>query len=97
MQFEMIDSNVMCLPLDDDLGTSSGGIVLPDQMKSKPVKAKVVSVGPGDHLENGSRCPMTIKVEDIVVFVKKSGDPIYINGKEYICIPEKYISFIIKE
>ena len=97
MNYKMIDSNVLCLPVDDDAGTSSGGIVLPDQMRSKPIRAKVVAVGPGDHLEDGSRCPMTVEVGMTVILLRKSGDSVYLGGQEMIAVPEKFITMILEE
>ena len=41
-----------------------GGIVLPDTAKDKPARGRVVSVGPGRVLEDGSRSTMQVKVGD---------------------------------
>lgn len=97
MKYKMIDGNVLCRPIDEDAGTSHGGIILPSEMKGKPIKAKVIAVGPGDHLEDGSRCPMTVKVGMTVILLRKGGDSVYLGGEELIAIPEKYITIIISE
>jgi chaperonin GroES len=97
MKYEMIDSNILCTPIDEGTGTSLGGIILPDKMKDRPIKVKVIAVGPGDHLEDGSRCPMVVKVGMTLILLRKSGDNIQLDGKELIIIPEKYITLILSE
>ena len=95
--YEMIDSNVLCVPIGDDANKSDGGIILPDKIRSKPIRAKIIAVGPGDHLEDGSRCPMTVEVGMVVILLAKGGDKLYIDGRELIAIPEKYITMVLSE
>ena len=53
-------------PLDDRIvikrfeaeEKTSGGILLPDSAKNKPQKGKVLAVGPGQILKDGSRRPL---------------------------------------
>jgi len=55
-------------------GKSAGGILLPDSAKQKPQKGKVLAVGPGKLLKDGSRKPLQVKVGDVVLFTNWAGD-----------------------
>ncbi|MDP8034237.1 co-chaperone GroES [Pasteurella atlantica] len=47
---------------------SAGGIVLTGSAAEKSTRGKVISVGTGRILENGSVLPMQVKVGDTVIF-----------------------------
>jgi chaperonin GroES len=53
---------------------SAGGILLPDSARQKPQKGKVLAVGPGKQLKDGSRKPLQVKVGDVVLFTNWAGD-----------------------
>ena len=56
-------------------GKTAGGILLPDSAKNKPQKGKVLSVGPGKMLKDGSRRPLQVKEGDVVLFTNWAGAP----------------------
>jgi chaperonin GroES len=66
-------------------------------MKTRPIKAEVIAVGPGMKMDDGSRFPMQLKGGEIVVYPRKSGDKIYLDGLEFVVIPERYILMIISK
>jgi chaperonin GroES len=53
---------------------TSGGILLPDAAKNKPQKGKVLSVGPGRMLKDGTRRALQVKEGDTVLFTTWAGD-----------------------
>jgi chaperonin GroES len=55
-------------------GKTAGGILLPDTAKNKPQKGKVLAVGPGRLLKDGSRRPLQVKVGDTILFTTWAGD-----------------------
>jgi chaperonin GroES len=57
-----------------------GGILLPDSAKNKPQKGKVLAVGAGRMLKDGTRRPLQIKAGDTVLFTSWAGDE-YREGK----------------
>ena len=61
---------------------TAGGIVLPDTAKEKPQRGKVLSVGPGKLLDNGSRAEIGLKEGDEVLFGKYSGTDLKVEGEE---------------
>ncbi len=65
---------------------TSGGILLPDSAQEKPQQGKVLAVGPGKLLNNGSLSAMDIKVGDVVLYGKYSGTEVTVSGNEYIIL-----------
>jgi chaperonin GroES len=53
---------------------TTGGILLPDNAKQKPQKGKVLAIGPGKMLKDGSRRALQVKVGDTVLFTTWAGD-----------------------
>ncbi len=96
MNIKPIHTNVVVEPITEEAVTASG-IVLPDTVdKEKPEKGKVVAIGEGKLLKDGSKAPMSVKVGDIVVFKKYSPDEIKVEDKEYLIISEGDIMAIIE-
>jgi len=76
---------------------TAGGIVLPDTAKEKPQRGKVVSVGEGKTLENGTRKEMQVKKGDTVLFTSYAGTEIKVDGKEYLIMDESDIMAVIEK
>lgn len=74
-----------------------GGIILPDTAKEKPIRGKVIAVGPGRLDDKGNRVPMEVKKGDVVLFGKYAGQEIKIDNKEYLIMREDEILAIIVE
>jgi chaperonin GroES len=70
---------------------TAGGIVLPDTAKEKPQRGKVLAVGPGKLLDNGSRAEIGLKEGDEVLFGKYSGTDIKVEGDEVKILRESDI------
>jgi chaperonin GroES len=75
---------------------TAGGIVLPDTAKEKPQKGKVVSVGDGKTLDDGSKQQMQVKKGDVVLFTSYAGTEVKIDGKEYLIMSESDIMAVIE-
>jgi len=76
---------------------TAGGIIIPDTAKEKPHQGKVVAVGKGKILEDGTVRPMTIKEGEKVVFEKYAGTTVKIGGEEYMIMREEEVLAIIEE
>jgi chaperonin GroES len=74
---------------------TAGGIVLPDTAKEKPQKGKVISVGEGKTLDDGSKQQMQVKKGDVVLFTSYAGTEVKIDGKEYLIMSESDIMAVI--
>ncbi|HXF43946.1 MAG TPA: co-chaperone GroES [Candidatus Paceibacterota bacterium] len=76
---------------------SASGIVIPDTAeKEKPVKGRVLAVGPGKLNDKGERIPISIKVGDVVLFKKYGPDEFELDGKKYLVGDEDDILAIIE-
>lgn len=73
---------------EDEERKSPGGIVIPDTAAEKPIRGKIMAVGKGKILENGSVRPLDLKVGDKILFGKYSGTDIKIDGEEYLILRE---------
>ena len=76
---------------------TTGGIVLPDTAKEKPQRGKVISVGEGKLLDDGSKSKMQVKKGDEVLFTSYAGSEVKIDGKEYLIMEESDIMAIIEK
>jgi chaperonin GroES len=76
---------------------TAGGIVLPDTAKEKPQRGKIVGVGQGKVLDDGTRKEMQVKKGDTVLFTSYAGTEIKINGKEYLIMDESDIMAVIEK
>lgn len=65
---------------------TAGGIILPDSAQEKPLKGKVLAVGPGKRLDSGTLAPVDVKVGDTVLYGKYSGTEVNVGGKDYIIL-----------
>ncbi len=69
---------------------TKGGIIIPDTVKEKPQKGKVIAVGPGKKDQ-----AMTVKKGDVVLYGKYAGQEIVYNGSEYLIMREDDILVIL--
>lgn len=74
---------------------TTGGIVLPDTAKEKPQRGKIVSVGEGKLLDDGSRRKMQIKKGDQVLFTSYAGTDVKVGDSEYLIMDESDIMAVI--
>ncbi|MDD5731254.1 MAG: co-chaperone GroES [Candidatus Omnitrophica bacterium] len=96
MDIKPLGDRIVVKPLEAESKTK-GGIVLPDTAKEKPQEAKVVAIGKGKVLENGSVQSPEVKVGDKVLYGKYSGNEITTKeGEELLILREDDILAIIK-
>lgn len=68
--------------------TSAGGIVIPDAAKEKSSEGRVVAVGKGVELEDGTIRELEVEVGDRVFFGKYAGTEIAIHGEKHLIMRE---------
>lgn len=96
MQFKPLANHIFIEPIEEEK-TSKSGIVLPDTAeKERPVKGRVLAVGPGKLNERGETIPMSVKVGDIVLFKKYGPDEFEFDEKKYLVGDEDDILAIIE-
>ncbi len=75
---------------------TKGGIVLPDSAKEKPKRGKIVAVGGGKLLDDGSRSEMQVKKGDEVIFTSYAGTEVKVEGDEYLIMDQSDVLAVIK-
>ncbi len=70
---------------------TSGGIIIPDSAKEKPIKGEIVATGKGRVTEDGKTMPLEVKVGDKVLFGKYSGTELKFEGTEFLMMREEDI------
>ena len=74
---------------------TAGGILLPDSAREKPQQGRVLSVGDGALLSNGSRSPLTVQEGDRVVFNSYAGNEMKIADQDLLICRESDILAIL--
>ena len=75
--------------------TARGGIIIPDTAKEKPMEGKVLAVGNGRVLENGTTVTLDVRVGDRILFGKYSGTEIKVDGEEVVIVREDEVLAIM--
>ena len=73
-----------------------GGIIIPDSAKEKPQQGKVIAVGNGKRLEDGSIVALDVKEGDRILFAKYAGSEVKIDDNEYIIFREDEVLAILE-
>ena len=72
----------------EEQAKTKGGIIIPDTAKEKPQEGRVIAVGTGKILEDGTVRPLEVKAGDKILFAKYGGTDVKIDGEEQIIIRE---------
>jgi len=74
----------------------TGGIIIPDTAKEKPMEGKVIAVGKGRVEKDGTTIPLQVKVGDRILFGKYAGTEIKIEEKEHVILREDEVLGVIQ-
>jgi chaperonin GroES len=78
--------------------TKSGIIMTETSMRGQNVWGDVIAVGDGIFTQSGERIPMSVEVGDSVMYKKDmGGDPIKLNGEEYLLFREHDLLMVKKQ
>jgi len=75
---------------------TAGGILLPDTAREKPQQGRVLSVGDGPLLPDGSRSPLSVQEGDRVVFHPYAGNEVKVADQDLLICREDDILAILK-
>ena len=90
LKIRPLDDRVVVEPLEAEEKTA-GGILLPDTAKQKPQRGRVIAVGPGKLLDNGSRAHLAVSKGDEVLYGRYAGTDIQVERKEIKILRENDI------
>ena len=96
MPFRPLHDRVLIRRVESEEKTT-GGIIIPDTAKEKPMEGEVVAAGPGARGEDGKLQPMDVRTGDRVLFGKWSGTEVKLDGEELIIMKESDIMGVIAQ
>ena len=96
MKLNPLHDRVVVKRIEADTQTSSG-IIIPDNAAEKPDQGTVLAVGAGRRTEAGTIVPMSLIVNDTVLFGKYAGQTVTIKGEEVLILKEEEIYAIIEQ
>jgi chaperonin GroES len=94
MKFRPLHDRVLVRRIEQEEKTS-GGIIIPDTAKEKPMEGEVVAIGTGARLEDGKIIPLDVKIGDRILFGKWSGTEVKFGSQEYLVMKESDIMGIV--
>lgn len=94
MKVEPLGDKVVLKRLEAE-ETTTGGIVLPDSAQERPQQARVLSVGSGRLLEDGTRADPQVQEGDRVLFAIYAGMDVDVDGEELLILSESDILAVL--
>ncbi len=95
MNLKPLGDRIVVKVLEADEKTASG-IVIPEKAKEKPQEGKVVAVGSGKILDNGTKLEMELKVGDKVLYSKYAGTEVKVKGEEYLILRQDDVFALVE-
>ena len=95
MKFRPLHDRVLVRRLEED-ERSSGGIIIPDTAKEKPMQGEVLAVGSGARNEKGETVALDVKAGDRILFGKWSGTEVKIDGEDLLIMKESDIMGVLE-
>ena len=80
---------------DESEDITAGGIVLPDSAQDKPSRGKIIAVGTGKLLDDGSRGEMQVKKGNRILFTSYAPETISVDDDEFLLMSESDILAVI--
>lgn len=88
MKLKPLQDRIIVEPFEVE-GTTKTGLIIPDSVKEKPVKGRVIAVGVGKGCPHcGKDEPMELKKGDTVLYGKGAGMEFEEEGKKYLLMRE---------
>lgn len=96
VKFQPLSNRVLVRRLEQE-EKLKGGIIIPDSARKKQEQAEVIAIGPGKKDKNGKLIPMPVKVGDIILIEKYSGQEVSLNDEEFVIVKADDIIAIIEK
>ena len=96
IKFKPLGDRVLVRRLEEE-ETLKGGILLPDTAKKKQEQVEVVAVGPGKTDKKGNHIQIPVKIGDVVIMEKYSGQEVTINDNDYVIVKTDGLIAIVEQ
>ncbi len=95
MNIRPLHDRVLVRRIEEDEKTS-GGIIIPDTAKEKPMEGEILAAGSGARDENGKLVPLDVKKGDRILFGKWSGTEVTVDGEELVIMLESDVMGVME-
>lgn len=95
MKIRPLHDRVIVRRLDEET-TSPGGIVIPDNVKEKPIQGEVIAAGKGKIRDSGEIQPLDVKIGDKILFGKYSGTEVKVGNEDLLVMREEDIMGVVE-
>lgn len=95
MKVVPLGENVVVRRIEAD-ETTAGGIVLPQAAQERPYQGRVLSVGDGRRLPDGTRAKNQVNEGDTILFTSYAGSEVVVNGEELLIMSEDEILAVLQ-
>ena len=95
MKIKPLHDRVLIKRISEEEKTK-GGIIIPDTAKEKPMEGKVIAVGNGKLLDDGSVRKLEVKAGDRILFSKYAGSEVKFAGDDVVIMREDDIIGIVE-
>ena len=95
MKIRPLQDRILVQRIEED-DTTKAGIIIPDSAKEKPQQGKVVAVGNGKILDDGSTQVLDVKKGDRLLFSKYAGTEVNLDGGDHLIIREDDVLGILE-
>ena len=96
MKVKPLQDRILIKRVEEESKTK-GGIIIPDSAKEKPIEGRVLAVGNGKVLEDGTVRPLDVKAGDRILFSKYAGTEIKLDGDEHLIMREEDILGVVED
>lgn len=96
MKIRPLQDRLVVLRVQEEEKTS-GGIIIPDSAKERPLEGEVIAVGQGKRLDDGTVQSLDVKKGDRVLFGKYSGTEVKIDGKDHLILREDEVLGVVEK
>ena len=93
-QLQPLGDRIVVKPQDQEDKTKSG-LVLPDTAKEKPQEGKVIAVGSGKLLDDGTVKKLEVRTGDRVLYGKYSGTEVRVREEDYLILREDDVLAVV--
>lgn len=94
MKVVPLGDKVAVKPLEAD-ETTAGGVVLPDIARQRPQQGRVLSVGDGRLLPDGTRVDHQVSEGDRVLYPRYAGAEVMVDDEEVLIMNENEILAVV--
>lgn len=90
-----INERILVKPIETP-SVTKGGLLVPTVSKDNSQYGKIVDMGEGRLLDDGTRVPFTVKKGDLVLFSRRAGTEITIEGEMHRFLLERDILAVVE-